>query len=62
MKTISTVEAARLLGISRVRVWQLVRKKRIPARRLGRDWRIRREDLERFMRDRGRFVKDIRGS
>jgi excisionase family DNA binding protein len=45
--TISTAEAARRLGISRRRVLALVAAKRLPAWRMGRDWRIEPRDLAR---------------
>lgn len=38
-------EAAAELGVSRYTVWRYIDSKRLPARRLGRDWLIRRIDL-----------------
>ncbi len=40
--TVGTPEAARMLGVSRVRVIQLIQDGRLPAERVGRDWRITR--------------------
>jgi excisionase family DNA binding protein len=39
-KFISTQEAANLLGISPVRVRQLIEAGRLPAQKVGRDWII----------------------
>lgn len=42
---LTTAEAARLLGISRARVHALIASRRLPARKIGRDWTIVRADL-----------------
>jgi excisionase family DNA binding protein len=42
---LNTAEAARALGISRERVRVLIVEKRLPARKVGRDWTIQRVDL-----------------
>lgn len=49
MKTISTIEAAERLGISRVRVFQLIKDGRLPAEKIGRDLRIAEKDLEKVV-------------
>jgi excisionase family DNA binding protein len=43
---ISTNEAAKELGISNIRVRVLIRDGRLPAQKIGRDWIIRRSDLD----------------
>ena len=45
MRLLTTMDAARALGISRGRVLQLIAAGRLPAQRLGRDWVIRASDL-----------------
>lgn len=52
-----TDEAASELGVSKTVVWRQIRSGRLPAEKFGRDWRIRRDDFERFRtlpRERGR--------
>ena len=44
----STQEAATALGVSPGRVRQLLLAGQLPGEKLGRDWMIRRADLERF--------------
>jgi excisionase family DNA binding protein len=46
VKKLTTVEAAEILGISRVRVFQLIQSERLPAEKVGRDWIIKEKDLE----------------
>jgi excisionase family DNA binding protein len=45
-----TGEAAERLGVSQARVRQLCLEKRLPCIKAGRDWFIRVEDLEAFLR------------
>lgn len=47
MAPIDTAEAARRLGVTPARVRQLIRAKRLPATRLGRDWAIEERHLSR---------------
>lgn len=52
-----TDEAAAEMGVSKTVVWRQIQAGRLPAQKFGRDWRIKREDFERFKaipRDRGR--------
>jgi excisionase family DNA binding protein len=42
---LTTIDVARELGITRTRVHALIVGGRLPARKLGRDWTIRRADL-----------------
>jgi len=42
---ITTVEAAKRLGVSRQHIFQLVKDRRLPAIRVGRDWLIAPTDL-----------------
>jgi excisionase family DNA binding protein len=42
-------EVAAYLRVSRVTVWRWCRQGTIPASRVGRNWRIRREDLLRLL-------------
>jgi excisionase family DNA binding protein len=46
----SIVEAAEYLGISVFSLRKLSREKRIPAGKVGRQWRFHREDLDEFLR------------
>jgi len=46
MKILSTSEAAEKLNISAIRIRQLIRDKRLPAQKVGRDYVIREEDLK----------------
>ena len=43
---ITTAEAAKRLGISAIRVRQLIASGRLPAVKLGRDWLIQVADLD----------------
>lgn len=45
-KTLTTQEAAERLGISAIRVRQLIGAGRLPAEKFGRDYMIKEEDLE----------------
>jgi len=46
MSLISTKEAAEKLGVSPLRVQQLIWEKRLPAQKIGRDYVIKEEDLK----------------
>lgn len=46
MPQLTVIEAAARLGVSRYRIWQLVKAGRLPAVKLGRDWLIEDRDLE----------------
>ena len=46
MSLISTKEAAEKLGISMLRVQQLIWQQRLPAQKIGRDYVINENDLE----------------
>jgi excisionase family DNA binding protein len=46
MSLISTKEAAEKLGISVLRVQQLIWQNRLPAQKIGRDYVINEKDLE----------------
>lgn len=43
---LSTKQAAEILGVSSVRVFQLIQEGVLPATKIGRDWFIKEEDLE----------------
>lgn len=45
MDLLTTAQAAAQLGITPNRLRVLIRKKRLPAVRFGRDWQIREADL-----------------
>lgn len=45
-KLLTTQEVADLLFISRPRVQALIKAGRLPAKKFGRDWLIKRTDLE----------------
>lgn len=49
---ISIPVAAKEIGMTRATLWRYVDTERIPAVKIGRDWLIRREDLETFDRNR----------
>lgn len=44
--------AAAEIGMTRAALWRYVAAERLPAQKVGRDWLIRREDLEMFHRGR----------
>ncbi len=43
---LSTSEVAKLLGISRIAVFKQVQSGKLPARKIGRNYVIKREDLQ----------------
>lgn len=45
MTLLTTADAARRLGVTPVRVWQLIQARRLPAQKVGRDWLIHEADL-----------------
>lgn len=45
----SVREAAKYLGLSEFSIRQLARGKKIPAGKIGRQWRFRKEDLDSFL-------------
>ena len=47
---LSTGEAARVLGVHPTAVWQMVKGRRLPALRVGRNWIISRDALLEFAR------------
>ena len=47
-RTLSTTEAARILGVTRERVRQLCDEKKLKAEKLGRDWRIMPRAVEEY--------------
>ena len=57
-KYLSCNEVAELYGVKVLTVWDWIRKKKLPAIRLGRDYRIRPEDVERFEQERMTVKKD----
>lgn len=46
---LSVLEAARIAGLGRSTIYELVTKKLIPAKRVGKRWLIPRAGLERFL-------------
>jgi excisionase family DNA binding protein len=48
-RELGTAEVAALLDVNDSRVRQLVRSGALPATKLGRDWRIREEDVEAYL-------------
>jgi len=46
----SIFDAAGYLGISVFSLRKLAREKRIPAGKVGRQWRFRQEDLDKFLK------------
>ncbi len=56
-----TDEVAAELNVSKTVVWRQIKRGTLPAEKFGRDWRVKREDFERFSRmkrERGRPRKD----
>lgn len=47
----SIEDAATFLGMSEETVRYLARSKRIPAGKIGRKWRLNKDDLEKFLRE-----------
>lgn len=45
MEILTTEEAARKLNVSAIRVRQLIREGRLPARKVGRDYIVEEKDL-----------------
>lgn len=45
-------QVAQRYGVKQITVWDWIRKKKLPAIKLGRDYRIRQEDLDAFERSR----------
>ena len=45
-------QVAERYGVKTLTVWDWIRKKKLPAIKLGRDYRIRQEDIEAFERER----------
>lgn len=45
-------QVAQRYGVKTLTVWNWIRKKKLPAIKLGRDYRIRQEDLDAFERAR----------
>ena len=43
-------QVAERYGVKKITVWDWIRKKKLPAIRIGRDYRIRREYVEQFER------------
>lgn len=46
MTTLTTSEAAARLGVNQSRIRQLILAGQLPARKRGRDWSIRAQDLQ----------------
>lgn len=47
----SIFEAAQYLGISVFSLRKLAREKKLPAGKVGRQWRFRKDDLDEFVRN-----------
>lgn len=47
----SIFEAAQYLGISVFSLRKLARERRVPAGKVGRQWRFRKDDLDMFLRE-----------
>jgi excisionase family DNA binding protein len=54
MDFLSIKEAAEKLGITTVRVLQLIQENSLPAQKIGRDWFIKKDDVESAKNRRGR--------
>ena len=51
-ETYTCVEVAKMYQVKTATVWGWIRQKKLPALRIGRDYRIRPDDLMRFEQDR----------
>ena len=59
----TTKEAGKLLGVTPLRVFQLIKAGRLPAIKIGRDWIINKDDLSKVAnRKVGRPKKNSRDS
>lgn len=54
----SIFEAAKYLGISVFSLRKLARESRLPAGKVGRQWRFRQEDLDEFLKKQYGGLKD----
>jgi excisionase family DNA binding protein len=45
-------EVAKLLRVHESTIYRLLRRRELPAFKIGRDWRFRRDSIERWMRER----------
>ncbi len=45
----TVAEAAKMIGVSRVQVWRLIRSNRLPAIMIGRSYVIRAANLHRYL-------------
>lgn len=45
-------ETAELLKLSHLTIWRYIKSGKLPAYKLGRDWRIKESDLEEFLESR----------
>lgn len=50
MSLITTIEAAKQLNVTPLRIRQLIQAKRLRAARIGRDWLVQSDDLEGYQR------------
>jgi excisionase family DNA binding protein len=48
LELLSTAQAADLLGVSRRGIGQAITRRKLPATRVGRVWRVSREDVEHY--------------
>jgi excisionase family DNA binding protein len=59
MEALTTLQAAQLLGLTRIRVIQCIHERKIQAVKWGRQWAIRPEVLYRYMKLReGDYAKE----
>ena len=49
-KLYSITETAQQLGLGRVRVWQLIKRSKLPARRIGHQWAVSHQAIAAFKR------------
>jgi excisionase family DNA binding protein len=54
VNALTTLQAAKIMGRTRVRVWQLIKSGRIKAVYIGRQWLILPESLRTYMEIRSR--------
>ena len=56
-RILTVAELARYLRVNMSTIYRLIRNKELPAFRVGRDWRFKREAIENWMRERQKRSK-----
>ncbi len=51
-------ETADMLRLSQLTIWRYIKSGKLPAYKIGRDWRIKRTELEQFIESKRAIVED----